>query len=69
MASGANLSEPDVVGPEFSGQWIAWDDANLRIIAHGPSFEEVHRQTLAAGSIAPTFEFVPPADAAFVGGL
>jgi len=62
-------SEPEPIGAEYGGKWIAWDDRALRIVASGDTMEEVRELALAAGVRLPGLEFVPPADRAFVGGV
>jgi hypothetical protein len=61
--------EPDAVGEEHGGKWIAWDHANIHIIATGVTADEARRNAEAAGVRDPILEFVPPADAAFMGGV
>jgi hypothetical protein len=61
--------EPDPVGAEYGGKWVAWDDRALRIVASGETMEEVREWALAAGVKMPDLEFVPPADRAFVAAL
>jgi len=58
-----------VVGAEYGGKWIAWDDAATNIVASGPTLEEVRNQALVCGVKLPSLEFVPASDRAFVGGL
>jgi hypothetical protein len=62
-------SEPEIVGEQYGGKWIAWDGENLHIIASGATAEQAKQDALAAGVSDPTLEFVPPSDAAFAGGL
>jgi hypothetical protein len=69
MIESSQESNPEVVGAEFGGKWIAWDDANLHIVASGETADAVKQQALTAGVREPTLEFVPPSDAAFAGGL
>jgi hypothetical protein len=61
--------EPETVGPQYSGKWIAWDDDAAKIVASGETLEEARQRAVAAGIEQPGLEFVPPADRAFVGGL
>jgi len=61
--------EPEPVGAEYGGKWIAWDDAAQKIVASGATLEEVRDQALRAGVRLPGLEFVPPSDRAFVGGV
>jgi hypothetical protein len=61
--------EPDTVGAEYGGKWIAWDDEGLRIVASGETLEQVRQQARTAGVKLPGLEFVPRSDRAFVGGL
>ena len=62
-------SQPETVGTEYGGKWIAWDDDGLKIAASGGTYEEARDQALAAGVQVPGLEFVPPSDRAFVGGV
>jgi hypothetical protein len=61
--------EPESVGEEFGGRWIAWDNENLRIVSSAATPEAAKQNALAEGISEPTLEFVPPSDAAFVGGV
>lgn len=69
MIDATKQREPENVGEEFGGKWIAWDEHNLHIVASGATADEAKQHALIAGVSAPTLEFVPPSDAAFVGGL
>jgi hypothetical protein len=69
MIDASQEREPESVGEEFGGKWIAWDEENLHIGASGATAEEAKRHALAEGVSEPTLEFVPHSDAAFVGGL
>jgi len=60
--------EPEPVGAQYGGKWIAWDDDAVKIVASGETLEEVRQQALSAGIKLPGLEFVPPSDRAFVGG-
>jgi hypothetical protein len=61
--------EPEPVGAQYGGKWIAWDDDAVKIVASGKTLEEVRKQALNAGVRLPGLEFVPPSDRAFVGGV
>ncbi|MCI0334560.1 MAG: DUF5678 domain-containing protein [Planctomycetes bacterium] len=61
--------EPELVGAEYGGKWIAWDDDGLKIVASGETLEQVREQAQSAGVKLPGLEFVPPSDRAFVGGV
>jgi hypothetical protein len=61
--------EPETVGAEYGGKWIAWDDDGLKIVASGESLEEVRERALTGGVRLPALEFVPPSDRAFIGGV
>jgi hypothetical protein len=69
MIDASRQREPDSVGEEFGGRWIAWDEENLHIVASGATAEEAKQHALNKGISEPTLEFVPPSDAAFVAGL
>jgi hypothetical protein len=69
MIEASQHPEPEVVGEEYGGKWIAWDVENLHIIACGATAEQAKKNALAAGVSDPTLEFVPPSDAAFAGVL
>ena len=62
-------SEPEPVGAQYGGRWIAWDDEALKIVASAETMEEVREEARRAGVSLPGLEFVPPADRAFVGGV
>jgi hypothetical protein len=61
--------EPEAVGAQYGGKWIAWDDDAVKIVASGDTLEEVREQAMSAGVKLPGLEFVPPSDHAFVGGV
>lgn len=61
--------QPDIVTQEFGGKWVAWDEDARHIVAYGNSYEEAKEKAQAAGVKRPVLEKVPPADAAFAGGL
>ena len=61
--------EPEPVGAEYGGKWIAWDDDGLKIVASGETLEQVLAQARSAGVKLPGLEFVPPSDRAFIGGV
>jgi hypothetical protein len=61
--------EPEPVGAEYGGKWIAWDDRALRIVASGDTMEDGREQALTAGVKLPGLEFVPLADRAFVAAV
>ena len=61
--------QPQTVGTEYGDKWIAWDEANIRIIGCGDSYEAAKKAGQDAGTPDPTVEYVPPADGAFVGSL
>jgi hypothetical protein len=69
MIEASQHPEPETVGEQYGGRWIAWDGENLRIIASGATAEQAKQDALAAGVNDPTLEFVPPSDAAFAGGI
>jgi hypothetical protein len=58
-----------VVPIQYAGQWIAWDQTGMRIVASGRTVEEVVRGAEAAGEKEPVFAKVPKSDVHFVGGL
>ncbi len=59
--------EPDIVGEEYGGKWIAWDEENIHIVASGATNEPTKLNALTVGVHQPTLEFAPPADAASAG--
>ena len=59
----------EVVGAEHSGKWIAWNAEGLAIIASEDSYQAAAATCEAKGIHQPIFEYVPPTDAGFVGGL
>jgi hypothetical protein len=69
MIDASKQPEVDVVGEEFGGKWIAWDEQNIHIVASGITANEAKQNALGAGVSEPTLEFVPPSDAAFLGGI
>jgi hypothetical protein len=69
MVDASRHPEPEVVGEQYGGKWIAWDAANLHIIASGATAEQAKQNARDVGIIDATLEFVPPSDAAFAGGV
>jgi hypothetical protein len=69
MVDQSNGIQPDTVDENFGGRWIAWDEANVHVIASGATADEAKQRAEAAGVAGPTLEFVPPSDAAFAGGV
>ena len=60
--------QPETVGIEYGDKWIAWDEANLKIIGSGNSYEEAKEAGQATGTPDPIIEYIPPTDGAFIGG-
>jgi hypothetical protein len=58
---------PAVSVEEYSGQWIAWDRKQTRILAHGDDFVEVQKAAMAAGEADPLLQKVPIAGTIFIG--
>jgi len=69
MIEASQQPEPETVGEQYGGKWIAWDAENIRIVASGANADEAKQNALATGVSEPTLEFVPPSDAAFVCGF
>jgi hypothetical protein len=69
MPAPNQFTQPQTVGAEYGGKWIAWDEQNIRIVASGDTFDEVQHAAQSAGVEEAILEFVPPSDSAFIGGL
>lgn len=69
MIDARQQPDPDTVGEEFGGKWIAWDEENIHIVASGATADEAKQIARLAGVSDPVLEFVPPTDATFVGGV
>ena len=69
MIDAPQQPEPETVGEQYGGKWIAWDAENIHIVASGSTADEAKQRALVAGVSDPTLDFVPPSDAAFVSGL
>jgi len=52
---------------EYAGEWIAWNDEESEIVAHGVDFHEVSRQAAQRGCAKPVLQKIPQGP--FVGGL
>jgi len=67
------MSDPqpqrETVGAQYGGKWIAWNEDGLTIVASGETYDEAREASRAQGIPQPFLEFVPPSDAAFIGGL
>lgn len=61
--------QPETVTEKYSDQWIAWDEADQHIVATGRTYDEAKQNAISLGINSPIIEKIPPADAAFVGGL
>ena len=61
--------EPQAVTAEYSGKWIAWNEAQTRIVASGETLDEAEEAAQKAGIEQPVMEKVPPLEGGFVGGL
>lgn len=64
-----NPNRPKPAPFEYSGEWVAWDREEKKIIAHGKDMAEVHRAAKAAGYADCVMQKVPPANAIFVGAV
>ena len=69
MVEASRHPEPEVVGEQYGGKWIAWDATNLHIIASGATAAQAQQNAQNVGIRDATLEFVPPSDAAFAGGV
>jgi hypothetical protein len=51
-----------IVPQKYSGQWIAWNRRQTKIVASGRGFSEVRKAALKAGEKDPILEKVPPSN-------
>ena len=54
---------------QYSGQWIAWDRKETRILAHGRDVAEVREAAIKAGEPKPLLQKVPEEGVVFMGGV
>jgi hypothetical protein len=64
----SNLKHPPTVPRQYAGLWIAWDQAQTRIVARGRTFAEAKAAAKAAGEPDALLAKAPKADVRFVGG-
>ena len=57
---------PEPAPLELAGQWVAWNRDRSEIVAHGPKFDEVRADAIAAGCRDPLMQRV--LGTPFVGG-
>lgn len=43
------IRHPGPAPIEYAGQWVAWDESQTAIVAHGPSFAIVRAAAIVAG--------------------
>jgi hypothetical protein len=53
---------------EFSGQWIAWNFEETKILASGATYAEAKKSAELTGEDRPVLVKAPQADARFIGG-
>ena len=67
------MSDPqpqrETVGAQYGGKWIAWNEDGQTIVASCETYDETREASQSKGIPQPILEFVPPSDAAFIGGL
>ena len=64
----STVQHSPIVPIELSGQWIAWDFDETKVIASGTSYAEVKRTALATGEPRPVLVKAPQASTRFIGG-
>ena len=52
----------------YGGQWVAWTQDGLRIVAAGKTPDEVRAAAMRAGVKDIAYEWIPPAGERFIGG-
>jgi hypothetical protein len=45
----SEIHHPGPAPVEFAGQWVAWNESQTEIVAHGPSVATVRAAAIAAG--------------------
>ena len=63
------LKQPPRVPSQYSGQWIAWNHEQSRIVASGPTLQSALEAAIALGELQPLLTKAPDARTRFVGGL
>ena len=63
------VKQPPRVPSQYSGQWIAWNHEQSRIVASGPTLQAALDAAIAAGELQPLLTKAPDARTRFVGGL
>lgn len=62
------MTETTVVPFEHCGKWIAWDFAEMRIIATGETYSETKQAAEQTGEPRPVLVKAPQAEVRFIGG-
>ncbi len=63
----ADPRRPLAIPIELCGQWVAWNAAHTRIVAHAETLKELRQAVREKQIDDPVFEKVPRADVRFVG--
>ena len=58
---------PQELAP-FQGQFVAWSEDGLHILAHGKDLPELFRELDRKGIVAYVIDSIPPQDEDFLGG-
>lgn len=58
---------PPAAPVEYAGQWVAWDRAQTRIVAHGSDVAAVRAEAIAAGHSDAILQKVRRPDVTFIG--
>jgi hypothetical protein len=63
-----NSDTTPTVPAKFSGQWIAWDFDETKIVAAGDTYAAAKQSALNTGRVSPVLVKAPLADTRFIGG-
>ena len=64
-----SVKKPPRVPSQYSGQWIAWNHEQSRIVASGPTLQSALEAAIGLGELHPLLTKAPDAQTRFVGGL
>lgn len=63
----AMIGRPQPAPAEYAGEWVAWNEDETRIVAHGTELAKVRAAAVAAGVDDPIFQKVRRPNAVHLG--
>jgi hypothetical protein len=62
-------AKPPVVPMQYSGLWVAWNEAQTEIVGSGRTLAEANDAARSRGELRPLLAKVPRANVRFVGSV